>query len=220
MLCRPLRPRHAMMHRDLSRGGRCSRGQALLRRPRSEADECPPPDERWRARLCSQDSFGPLLALDAVDSPCRSPSSPRSAGSPPLPAASSSQLRHRRIGPRRRSRFGVNGIDVGLFCSTPMIALSRTSARRRRLDMLMTGETIDAGRGLAAGLVRPRWLPARRSLSCQGVSKRDGRALSDVARPANVLALGKRSLLRAAPPAVCRGPYSLGLRLTHPSTTC
>lgn len=52
-----------------------------------------------------------------------------------------------------RSKFGVNGIDVGLFCSTPAVALTRNVARKRAMEMLLTGEMIDAAAALQAGLV-------------------------------------------------------------------
>jgi enoyl-CoA hydratase/carnithine racemase len=52
-----------------------------------------------------------------------------------------------------RSLFGVNGIDVGLFCSTPAVALTRSIAPKRAMEMLLTGEMIDAGAALEFGLV-------------------------------------------------------------------
>ncbi|WP_028968881.1 enoyl-CoA hydratase [Sphingomonas sp. URHD0057] len=52
-----------------------------------------------------------------------------------------------------QSRFGVNGIDVGLFCSTPAVALTRAINRKRAMEMLLTGEMIDAQTALAFGLV-------------------------------------------------------------------
>jgi enoyl-CoA hydratase/carnithine racemase len=52
-----------------------------------------------------------------------------------------------------RARFGVNGIDVGLFCSTPAVALSRKVARKHAAEMLLTGEMIDAQTALEYGLV-------------------------------------------------------------------
>jgi enoyl-CoA hydratase/carnithine racemase len=52
-----------------------------------------------------------------------------------------------------RSRFGVNGIDVGLFCSTPAVPLTRTIDRKRAMEMLLTGEMIDAATALEFGLV-------------------------------------------------------------------
>ena len=58
-----------------------------------------------------------------------------------------------------RSRFGVNGIDVGLFCSTPAVALTRTISRKRAMEMLLTGEMIDASTALDFGLIN-RVVPA------------------------------------------------------------
>jgi enoyl-CoA hydratase/carnithine racemase len=52
-----------------------------------------------------------------------------------------------------RSSFGVNGIDVGLFCSTPAVALTRNISRKRAMEMLLTGEMIDAATALEFGLV-------------------------------------------------------------------
>jgi enoyl-CoA hydratase/carnithine racemase len=51
------------------------------------------------------------------------------------------------------ARFAVSGIRVGLFCSTPAVALSRNISRKRAMEMLMTGEFIDAGTALDYGLV-------------------------------------------------------------------
>lgn len=51
------------------------------------------------------------------------------------------------------ARFGVNGIDVGLFCSTPMVALSRNVGPKKTFELLTTGRLMDAGEALAAGLV-------------------------------------------------------------------
>lgn len=52
-----------------------------------------------------------------------------------------------------QSKFGVNGIDVGLFCSTPAVALSRNITAKRAMEMLLTGEMISAATALEFGLV-------------------------------------------------------------------
>jgi enoyl-CoA hydratase/carnithine racemase len=57
------------------------------------------------------------------------------------------------------ARFGTNGINVGLFCSTPSVALSRNVARKQAFEMLMTGELIDAATAVDYGLVN-RVVPA------------------------------------------------------------
>jgi enoyl-CoA hydratase/carnithine racemase len=51
------------------------------------------------------------------------------------------------------ARFAVNGVNIGLFCSTPMVALTRAIPRKPAMEMLLTGELIDARTALAYGLV-------------------------------------------------------------------
>ena len=51
------------------------------------------------------------------------------------------------------ARFATPGINIGLFCSTPMVALSRAVGRKAAMEMLLTGELIDAPRAHALGLV-------------------------------------------------------------------
>src|SRR6056297_2174776 len=51
------------------------------------------------------------------------------------------------------TRFGVNGVNIGLFCSTPMVALSRNIPRKQAFEMLTTGEFIDTDRALELGLI-------------------------------------------------------------------
>ena len=51
------------------------------------------------------------------------------------------------------TRFGVNGVNIGLFCSTPMVALSRNIPRKQAFEMLTTGEFIDTDRAIDLGLI-------------------------------------------------------------------
>jgi enoyl-CoA hydratase/carnithine racemase len=51
------------------------------------------------------------------------------------------------------ARFGVNGVNIGLFCSTPMVALSRNIGRKQAFEMLTSGAFISADRALELGLV-------------------------------------------------------------------
>ncbi len=51
------------------------------------------------------------------------------------------------------ARFAVNGVNIGLFCSTPMVALTRAIGRKQAMEMLLTGDMIDARTALAYGLV-------------------------------------------------------------------
>jgi enoyl-CoA hydratase/carnithine racemase len=49
--------------------------------------------------------------------------------------------------------FCTPGVHIGLFCSTPMVALSRNASRKQAMEMLLTGETIDAATAKEFGLV-------------------------------------------------------------------
>lgn len=51
------------------------------------------------------------------------------------------------------ARFATSGINVGLFCATPGVALSRNVPRKKAMEMLLTGDFIDAETALALGLV-------------------------------------------------------------------
>lgn len=51
------------------------------------------------------------------------------------------------------TRFGVNGVNIGLFCATPMVALTRNLPRKMAFEMLTTGDFIDAARASDLGLV-------------------------------------------------------------------
>src|SRR2546429_1453933 len=57
------------------------------------------------------------------------------------------------------ARFATPGVKIGLFCSTPMVAVSRAIGRKRAMEMLLTGEMIDARTALDWGLVN-RVVPA------------------------------------------------------------
>lgn len=53
----------------------------------------------------------------------------------------------------RESRFAVSGVNLGLFCATPSVALSRNLSRKAAFEMLVTGEFISAEQALAKGLI-------------------------------------------------------------------
>ncbi|HSB17142.1 MAG TPA: enoyl-CoA hydratase [Bryobacteraceae bacterium] len=55
--------------------------------------------------------------------------------------------------------FATPGVRIGLFCTTPMVALSRAVGRKRAMEMLLTGELVDARRAAEWGLVN-RVVPA------------------------------------------------------------
>jgi enoyl-CoA hydratase/carnithine racemase len=60
-----------------------------------------------------------------------------------------------------QATFATPGVRIGLFCSTPMVALTRAIGRKRAMEMLLTGEPIDAATALAWGLVNRVVAPDR-----------------------------------------------------------
>jgi enoyl-CoA hydratase/carnithine racemase len=85
------------------------------------------------------------------------------------------------------ARFALPGINVGVFCSTPAVGVGRNLARKRVMEMLVTGEPIDASTALDWGLVN-RVVPAP-ALDAAVKAFTDRIA----ARSASVMALGKRA---------------------------
>ena len=85
------------------------------------------------------------------------------------------------------ARFALPGVSVGVFCSTPAVGVGRNVARKRVMEMLVTGDPIDAATALDWGLVN-RVVPAGELDAA--VAHFTGRIL---ARSASVMALGKRA---------------------------
>jgi enoyl-CoA hydratase/carnithine racemase len=88
------------------------------------------------------------------------------------------------------ARFATPGVDIGLFCSTPMVALTRAVGRKPAMEMLLTGELIDAATAKAIGLVnrvvpRPQLATATLALARQIAAK-----------SALTLAIGKEAFYR------------------------
>lgn len=83
------------------------------------------------------------------------------------------------------ARFAVSGINLGLFCSTPSVALSRRVAKGPALEMLLTGRFIDAVEAQAIGLIN-RAVPADELEALVGEV-----AGAVVSKPAEAVALGK-----------------------------
>jgi enoyl-CoA hydratase/carnithine racemase len=88
------------------------------------------------------------------------------------------------------ARFAVSGINLGLFCSTPAVAVSRNLSRKRAAEMLFTGEFIDAETALDWGLVN-RVCPADRLEETVL-----GLANTLMSKPRDSLALGKALFYR------------------------
>ena len=88
------------------------------------------------------------------------------------------------------ARFAVSGVNLGLFCSTPGVALSRNLQRKAAFEMLVTGEFISAEQALAKGLVN-RVVPLDR-LDAEVESL----VASIVAKPRLAIAMGKQLFYR------------------------
>ena len=88
------------------------------------------------------------------------------------------------------ARFAVSGINLGLFCSTPAVALSRNLGRKRAAEMLFTGDFIDAETAMDWGLVN-RVVP-----SDQLMEAALALASQLKAKPRSALALGKALFYR------------------------
>ena len=83
------------------------------------------------------------------------------------------------------ARFAVSGINVGLFCSTPSVALSRNLSRKAAFEMLVTGEFVSAEDAKAKGLVNRVAAPDQLDAEVEKLVS------SIVAKPREALALGK-----------------------------
>jgi enoyl-CoA hydratase/carnithine racemase len=88
------------------------------------------------------------------------------------------------------ARFAVSGINVGLFCATPSVALSRNVGRKAAFEMLVTGELIDAASAMQRGLIN-RCVPAERL-----DSEIERLAAAIVAKPPAAIAKGKSLFYR------------------------
>jgi enoyl-CoA hydratase/carnithine racemase len=88
------------------------------------------------------------------------------------------------------ARFAVSGINVGLFCSTPGVALSRNVGRKEAFEMLVTGDFIDAATAQARGLVNRVVPPDQLDAEVARL------AASIVAKPQVAIAMGKELFYR------------------------
>jgi len=86
----------------------------------------------------------------------------------------------------RDAKFAVSGVNLGLFCSTPSVALSRNVSRKAAFEMLVTGDFISADEALARGLVNRVADPAELDAAVEALVARI------VAKPRVALAMGKQ----------------------------
>ncbi len=85
------------------------------------------------------------------------------------------------------ARFSTPGVNIGLFCSTPMVALSRNLGNKHTMEMLLTGDMIPAARAEAMGLVN-RVVPAKTlSAVCEEMARKIA------SKSSMTLATGKRA---------------------------
>ncbi|MHB2168072.1 enoyl-CoA hydratase [Alsobacter sp. R-9] len=90
------------------------------------------------------------------------------------------------------ARFGTPGVHIGLFCSTPMVALSRNVAPKHAMQMLLTGEPVDAQEAWRMGLVN-------RVVEAGGALDEARRMATVIASKAPaVLRIGKRAFYEQA----------------------
>ena len=90
------------------------------------------------------------------------------------------------------ARFAVSGVNLGLFCSTPAVPLSRNVSRKRAFEMLVTGDFIDAHEALSRGLVNRVAEPAELDAQTERL------VASIVAKPRVAVAMGKELFYRQA----------------------
>lgn len=90
------------------------------------------------------------------------------------------------------ARFATPGVRIGLFCSTPMVPVSRAVGAKRAMEMLLTGDFVDARTALAWGLVN-------RVVAEEDLEAETGRFVARIAEASPfVVALGKRAFHRQA----------------------
>ena len=88
------------------------------------------------------------------------------------------------------ARFAVSGVNLGLFCSTPSVALSRNLGRKAAFEMLVTGEFISAAQALEKGLVN-------RVVDADGLDAEiESLVASIVSKPRVAIAMGKQLFYR------------------------
>jgi enoyl-CoA hydratase/carnithine racemase len=88
------------------------------------------------------------------------------------------------------ARFATPGVNIGLFCSTPMVALSRNVPRKRAMEMLLLGEMLSAREAAEHGLVN-RVVPAGKVLDAAL-----GLARTVASKPPVTVAIGKEAFYR------------------------
>jgi enoyl-CoA hydratase/carnithine racemase len=92
----------------------------------------------------------------------------------------------------RNAGFATPGVNIGLFCSTPMVALSRNVARKHAIEMLLTGEIVPAEKAAAIGLVNEVVEPGREREQAMALAR------SIASKSSHVIGIGKAAFYRQA----------------------
>ncbi len=90
------------------------------------------------------------------------------------------------------ARFATPGVNIGLFCSTPMVALSRNISHKHTLQMLLTGDLIDAPTALRFGLINEHVSGEQLDVAVEAL------AVKIASKSRHTLAVGKAAYYRQA----------------------
>ncbi len=90
------------------------------------------------------------------------------------------------------AKFATPGVDIGLFCSTPMVALSRNVPRKLAMEMLLTGNMVSAERAAQIGLVNGVVAPGEERKAALSLAR------EIASKSSYVLKIGKQAFYRQA----------------------
>jgi enoyl-CoA hydratase/carnithine racemase len=107
------------------------------------------------------------------------------------------------------ARFAVSGINVGLFCATPSVALSRNVGRKAAFEMLVTGEFIDAPTAAQRGLINRCVAADRLDQEIEAL------AAAIIAKPRSAIAAGKALFYRQLELDVLPAYQAAGQAMAH-----
>jgi enoyl-CoA hydratase/carnithine racemase len=91
-----------------------------------------------------------------------------------------------------QAKFATPGVDIGLFCSTPMVALARNVARKHAMEMLLTGEMIDAEQAARIGLINRVVEPGREHEEAVSLARKIA------SKSSHTIKIGKEAFYRQA----------------------
>ncbi len=90
------------------------------------------------------------------------------------------------------AKFATPGVDIGLFCSTPMVALSRNVPRKHAMEMLLTGDMVSAERAAQIGLINHVVAPGEERKAALSLARKIA------SKSSYVLKIGKQAFYRQA----------------------